>query len=59
MKLSTDKLCGAVLAAAALLLAVTVCGCKAMSDPDGTDLNWAERPEWEFSPAIPSSMLQR
>jgi hypothetical protein len=32
-------------------------GCKAMADPDGTDLNWAERESWEGVPGALQSML--
>ncbi len=32
-------------------------GCKAMANPDGTDLNWAERESWEGVPGALQSML--
>lgn len=45
-----------------LILLVTlfvglVSGCKAMANPDGTDLNWAERESWEGVPGALQSML--
>ncbi len=46
----------AVLAAAALALALGS-GCKAMADPEGTDLPWAETHPWETAPTLPGSML--
>ena len=46
----------AVLAAAALALALGA-GCKAMADPEGTDLPWAETHSWETAPNLPGSML--
>ena len=46
----------AVLAAAALALAFGS-GCKAMADPEGTDLPWAETHSWETAPNLPGSML--
>ncbi len=46
----------AVLAAAALALALGS-GCKAMADPEGTDLPWAETHPWETAPNLPGSML--
>lgn len=46
----------AVLAAAALALALGP-GCKAMADPEGTDLPWAETHSWETAPNLPGSML--
>jgi hypothetical protein len=41
--------------AAVILLGTS--GCKAMANPDGTDLPWGERPSWEFAPNVPQSML--
>lgn len=48
----------------ALILVVfvlTICGlvsgCKSMANPDGTDLNWAERESWEGVPGALQSML--
>ena len=46
----------AVLAAAALAVALGA-GCKAMADPDGTDLPWAETHSWETAPNLPGSLL--
>ena len=46
----------AVLAATALALALGY-GCKAMADPEGTDLPWAETHSWETAPNLPGSML--
>ena len=46
----------AVLAAAALAFALGA-GCKAMADPDGTDLPWAETHSWETAPNLPGSLL--
>lgn len=46
----------AALAAAALALSLGA-GCKAMADPEGTDLPWAETHSWETAPNIPGSML--
>ncbi len=48
-----------LLLAVAVLVLFTSAGCKAMANPDGTDLPWAERPNWEFSPNVPQSMLQQ
>lgn len=41
----------------ALLVVGLASGCKAMADPDGTDLNWAERESWEGVPGALQSML--
>ncbi len=40
-----------------LSIAGLASGCKAMADPDGTDLNWAERESWEGVPGALQSML--
>ncbi len=48
----------AAVSAAAFVLTISS-GCKAMADPDGTDLPWAERPAWEYAPNVPGSMLER
>lgn len=41
----------------ALLTVGLASGCKAMADPDRTDLNWAERESWEGVPGALQSML--
>ena len=51
-----NRRAAAFLAAAALALALGA-GCKAMADPDGTDLPWAETHSWETAPNLPGSML--
>ncbi len=48
-----------MLFAGAALVLLTSAGCKAMADPDGTDLPWTERPNWEFAPNVPQSMMQQ
>lgn len=46
-----------ILVVFALLICGLVSGCKSMADPDGTDLNWAERESWEGVPGALQSML--
>lgn len=59
-RLST-KLVSSVGLAITLLMLIFVFanGCKSMADPENSDLSWAERPEWEFAPAVPQSMYNR
>ena len=47
----------AILALAAAIIASA--GCTSMADPDGTNLPWGERPDWEFAPSVPQSMMNR
>ena len=57
MTSSTKRPSLAAVLAAAALAALAGAGCKAMADPEGTDLPWSETHSWETAPNIPSSML--
>lgn len=58
--MSYTKIIAIAAAICAAAIALTgASGCKAMADPDGTDLPWAERPSWEYAPNIPGSMIQQ
>ena len=49
----------AILAAFVLFAAAFLSGCAAMANPDDSDLPWAETPEWELTPNLPSSMMNQ